>query len=79
MAVEQAREKARTVDHVATLDMKATRMAACPHCGAKVEGGKFCGECGKPLTAQKVGCGRCGTEVPERAKFCPECGTARSG
>ena len=79
VAVEQARDKMRKVDQVASLDVKATRMAACPHCNAKVDGGKFCAECGKPLAVQKVACGQCGQEVPERAKFCPECGTPRSG
>ncbi|WP_163997607.1 zinc ribbon domain-containing protein [Pyxidicoccus caerfyrddinensis] len=79
VAVEQAREKVRKVDQVASLDVTATRVAACPHCSAKVDGGKFCGECGKPLAVQKVGCGKCGQEIPERAKFCPECGTPRSG
>lgn len=79
VAVEQAREKARTVDHVATLDMKQTRTATCPHCAAKVDGGRFCTECGKPLAAQKLSCGKCGTDIPASAKFCPECGSPRSG
>ncbi|AGC41805.1 hypothetical protein MYSTI_00455 [Myxococcus stipitatus DSM 14675] len=79
VAVEQAREKARTVDHVATLDMKQTRTAVCPHCAAKVDGGRFCTECGKPLAAQKLSCGKCGTDIPASAKFCPECGSPRSG
>ena len=45
----------------------------CPHCGAKTQGGKFCGECGKP-TAVKKKCATCGTEAEGSPKFCPECG-----
>jgi hypothetical protein len=74
-AVEQVREKARSVDLVADVDMAAAQVAACPHCNARVEGGKFCPECGKPLTA-KATCAKCGTQF--EGKFCPECGTRRS-
>ncbi|MCP3098346.1 zinc ribbon domain-containing protein [Myxococcus sp. K15C18031901] len=78
VAVEQAREKARTVDHVAQLDMQSHRaVVACPRCGAKVDGGRYCAECGEALVAKNQHCGGCGHELPERAKFCPECGTAR--
>ncbi|MDY7227069.1 zinc ribbon domain-containing protein [Hyalangium rubrum] len=77
VAVEQAWDKARKVDQVEALDMKATRMAACPHCNASVEGGKFCPECGKPLAA-KTSCGKCGAEMGAKAKFCPECGSSRA-
>ncbi len=77
VAVEQAWEKARKVDQVEALDMKAQRMLACPHCNARVEGGKFCPECGKPMAA-KASCGKCGAEVGAKAKFCPECGTPRA-
>ncbi len=44
----------------------------CPKCGAKVQGGKFCPECGAPLTPPV--CPKCGKEVLPGAKFCPECG-----
>lgn len=77
VAVDQAREKARKVDQTAGLDMAAQRMVACPHCNARVEGGKFCPECGKTLTA-KSSCGKCGAEMGAKAKFCPECGTSRA-
>jgi len=71
-AVEQVREKARSVDQVADIDMKQQQLAACPHCGARVQAGKFCPECGKPLSS-KVACVKCGTQFT--GKFCPECGT----
>ncbi len=73
-AVEQVREKARAVNHVADVDMKAHQVAACPHCNARVQGGKFCPDCGKPLSADAP-CQKCGTTFT--GKFCPECGTRR--
>lgn len=45
---------------------------ACPKCGAPVTGGKFCAQCGAPLSAT---CPNCGAQVT--GKFCPECGTPR--
>ena len=51
-----------------------------------VRGGRFCGECGKPVstgakfcsfcgTPQSSGCPNCGKSVELGAKFCSECGT----
>jgi hypothetical protein len=80
VSVEQAWDKARKVDQVESLDMKAhhtAAAAACPHCNARVEGGKFCSECGKPLAAAKVHCTQCGTEMKPTARFCGDCGTPR--
>jgi len=82
VAVEQAWRKARQVDQVASLDMKAPRSAAssaCPHCQARVDGGKFCGECGKPLAVAKAHCTQCGVEMKPQARFCSDCGTPRGG
>ncbi len=73
-AAEQVREKARATNQVEDVDMKAPQLAACPHCNARVEGGKFCPECGKPLTS-KATCQKCGTQFD--GKFCPECGAPR--
>jgi len=73
-AREQVIEKARQVDLVSAVDMKADQLAACPSCGARVQSAKFCPECGKPLST-KAPCAKCGT--PFEGKFCPECGTKR--
>ena len=74
-ASEQVAAKARSVDQVAAVNMAAQQLAACPHCGARVQGGKFCASCGKPLTS-KLACAKCGAEFS--GKFCPECGTPAS-
>ena len=76
VAVEQAWEKARGTNQVEKLDMKATQVASCPHCNARLTGGKFCPECGKPVAA-KAFCTGCGAELSSTAKFCGECGAAR--
>ena len=47
-------------------------MIICPECGKTVLKGRFCPECGHPLSHV---CPSCGKEVPEGAKFCLECGT----
>jgi membrane protease subunit (stomatin/prohibitin family) len=73
-AVEQVREQAHQANQSEGVDMGARQVAACPHCNARVEGGKFCPECGKPLSARAT-CGKCGTQFD--GKFCPECGTHR--
>lgn len=43
----------------------------CPACGKKTAKGKFCMECGSPLT---IKCPKCGAELASGAKFCFECG-----
>jgi hypothetical protein len=71
-AREQVTAKARSVDQAAGVNLTAQQLASCPHCGARVQGGKFCPSCGKPL-ASKLACAKCGVEFS--GKFCPECGT----
>ena len=73
-AKEQVWEKAKMTDQTGGLDMAGkVQVAYCPHCGAKSTGGKFCGDCGKPLAA-KTECPSCKAKLPEGAKFCGECG-----
>lgn len=72
-AVQDAREKAATVDYVSADHFKETIAGDCPHCGAKLTGGKFCPECGQPVVAKKF-CSECGKEIKAGVKFCPECG-----
>ncbi|HVO31778.1 MAG TPA: zinc ribbon domain-containing protein [bacterium] len=78
-AVEQVREKARTVDHVKDVDMTKDLAAACPKCNASLSGSsKFCPECGTAINV-KAKCKQCGTEMDSHAKFCPECGAKNGG
>jgi hypothetical protein len=73
-AISDAREKAETVDYVSADKFKQTIIGACPHCGARVNGGKFCSECSKTLATEKF-CSNCGSKAKVDAKFCPECET----
>jgi membrane protease subunit (stomatin/prohibitin family) len=50
-------------------------LVVCPSCSKKVASGKFCSECGEPLSQGPKFCSNCGTKLSENAKFCPECGT----
>jgi membrane protease subunit (stomatin/prohibitin family) len=50
----------------------AENKVICPGCKAEVAAGKFCIECGAPLS---IKCSNCSAELPAGAKFCPECGT----
>lgn len=77
-AREQLDTKARATDYVSDVDLSkkgAPPQAplACPACGARSAGGKFCGECGAPL-ATKIACKGCGAQIEGKVKFCPECG-----
>jgi membrane protease subunit (stomatin/prohibitin family) len=49
------------------------RVVSCPGCGAANARGKFCSECGEPLSLTRS-CEGCSAEIPSGAKFCPECG-----
>lgn len=60
----------------------------CPKCGAEASGGKFCSECGAPITAEQIQpcvdhldpshaikiCLNCGDKLLPAAKKCPTCG-----
>ena len=71
--VEQMREKVKTVDYTADLDVTTRTKVTCPHCDAKVDGGKFCPACGQALAATTF-CSNCGGSLKPGAKFCAECG-----
>ena len=72
-AVEQVRDKARQTDQTGDMNMAEAKTAACPHCGARVAGGKFCESCGQPLAAQQH-CAKCQAELSAGAHFCASCG-----
>jgi membrane protease subunit (stomatin/prohibitin family) len=75
-AKNQLQTKAQSTDYVADVDMKGDApksTVACPQCGAKTTGGKFCGDCGAPL-AVKTTCAGCGHVMDGKPKFCPDCG-----
>jgi hypothetical protein len=74
----QMHAKAASADLVGQLDISKQAAGACPHCGARAEGGKFCGSCGKPLAGVKAACKACKAEVAAGAKFCPQCGASQS-
>jgi hypothetical protein len=76
-ARDQLWQKARQVDQVPDIDMRRPQVAACPCCGARTDGGKFCSSCGQPLVAARPKCGKCGADMNATARFCPECGTPR--
>ncbi len=75
-AIMDARTKAQQVEYFQADKFKQTVVGACPHCGAKLTGGKFCPECGKPVAAKKF-CTECGKEVQAGVKFCPERGATQ--
>lgn len=77
VAVEQLHEKARQSDQTGGMDMTQKKVAACPHCKAPGQAGKFCNSCGKPLAGAKAFCTECGKEMTAAAKFCPDCGAPR--
>src|SRR5439155_24826256 len=49
-ARDQVFQKARETPLVDHVDMKREQAATCAGCGAALKGGKFCPECGRPVT-----------------------------
>ncbi len=69
--VEEIREEAART-HVFKGKIEA-RQTICPACGKPAGTGKFCNNCGTPLTLAK--CPKCGASNPAGTRFCGECGT----
>lgn len=51
----------------------APTVVTCPACGQPSAPGKFCNQCGKPLSPPTAKCA-CGAELAAGAKFCNQCG-----
>jgi len=67
---EQIWKKAEETQ-VFTGDVKATQ-TMCPKCGKPAGAGKFCTNCGAPLSMIK--CSKCGAQNAPGTRFCGECG-----
>jgi len=67
---EQIWKKAEETQ-VFTGEIKATQ-TICPQCGKPAGAGKFCTNCGAPLSMLK--CPRCGAQNAPGTAFCGECG-----
>ncbi|MET7396501.1 zinc ribbon domain-containing protein [Dactylosporangium sp. NPDC005572] len=71
---DQIRERAQQADWTAEVDMSARAVVACPSCGTRADGGRFCSACGSSL-APRVRCDGCGSEGNRiGALFCMDCG-----
>lgn len=75
--LEQLQERVEETDYASGINVRDTAVVVCPHCGAKAAGGKFCNQCGRPLTTT-IKCPKCKVQNPANAKFCSECGEALS-
>jgi hypothetical protein len=71
---DQIWERAQQQDWTGNLDLTTRAVVACPDCGSRVDGGKFCSSCGASLVPKTrcPGCGHTGNKVG--AMFCAECG-----
>jgi hypothetical protein len=75
VACERLRDKARKADQTAGIDMTCEQaVLACPHCGARADGSKFCQRCGQTLSERPV-CAKCAAPLASGSRFCGECGT----
>ncbi len=70
-AVQDIQEKAASTQvFTGKIESKQT---LCPQCGKPAGEGKFCNNCGAPLSLVK--CQKCGAQNPFGTRFCGECGT----
>jgi hypothetical protein len=76
-ARDQVVEQVRASDQTGGLDAARALSVRCTRCDAQIQGGKFCPECGAPISL-KTACRKCGVETQPSAKFCPECGEKRA-
>lgn len=68
--VEDIKEKAKnTTVFTGNIEQRQT---LCPACNKPAGEGKFCNNCGAPLTQAK--CSRCGAALAAGTRFCGECG-----
>jgi hypothetical protein len=49
-----------------------SKQTLCPQCGKPAGEGKFCNNCGAPLSLSE--CPKCGAKNPAGSRFCGECG-----
>lgn len=49
-----------------------SKQTICPQCGKPSGAGKFCNNCGAPLSL--IQCAKCGAKSPAGTRFCGECG-----
>ncbi len=68
--VQDIKEKAQKTT-VFTGDIES-KQTLCPSCGKPSGEGKFCNNCGTPLSLIK--CSKCGTQNQAGTRFCGECG-----
>lgn len=67
---EDIEEKAKSTQ-VFTGDIEA-KQTTCPKCGKPAGNGKFCNNCGEPMSLKK--CPKCGAKNSAGTRFCGECG-----
>lgn len=74
-AVQDIKEKAsKTQVFTGEIESKQT---ICPKCGKPAGEGKFCNNCGAPLSL--IVCPKCGAKSPAGTRFCGECGNKLTG
>jgi len=77
VAAARAKKKAEDIEtkakgtQVFIGDIEA-KQTMCPKCGKPAGNGKFCNNCGEPLTMKK--CSKCGAKNIAGTQFCGECG-----